>query len=323
MKNLLVVSLFLCIALISSAQVNVELNIIHRAGGEAFQMNTAYEAPGGYPFKTSRLEYYVSGIELVHDGGQITPLPDTYLLVDAAESSSFGLGAHNITALEEVHFMIGVDTAVNHDDPALFPVGHALAPQMPSMHWGWAAGYRFVALEGVAGAGEYTMELHGLGDTNYDGVELATTGTLNDTTLTIDVYADYIQLLRDIDASDGVIEHSENAEARTVLRNMASDGIVFSITAPTAIEGPPTAVDASFYPNPAQAGTATTLQLAQPAAATMQLSVADEQGRMVHQSTVAAGTTGIELPTVASGMYLVQLRQQDTAVLTRKWLVTK
>ena len=77
-----------------------------------------------------------------------TAIPNKWVLVNASEATEVDLGSHDVTNVEAVHFHIGVDSSVNHSDPASYPMGHPLAPVFPSMHWGWAAGYRFVAIEG-------------------------------------------------------------------------------------------------------------------------------------------------------------------------------
>ena len=103
----------------------------------------------------------------VHDGGQQTAIPEAYVLangfVDGLHASR--RGESGVNAVEDLMFNVGIDPDNNHADPASWPADHPLAPQVPSMHWGWAAGYRFVALEG--GTADANLEIHALGDDNH------------------------------------------------------------------------------------------------------------------------------------------------------------
>ena len=48
-----------------------------------------------------------------------------------------------------VRFLVGLTPAVNRADPAQYPPGHPLNPDVNGLHWGWAGGYVFLALEGA------------------------------------------------------------------------------------------------------------------------------------------------------------------------------
>lgn len=324
MKHILLLTLSLImLSTVAVGQVNVEFNINHQAAGQDFALNTDFAAPDGYQFNAERLEYYISGIELVHDGGMITSIDSMWILVDASQTSSYSLGSHNITELEGINFWIGVDAAHNHLDPATWPAGHALAPTFPSMHWGWASGYRFVAFEGTAGAINSTFQIHALGDSNYDKVELTTSGSLDGSTLTVEVIADYAGMLQTIDVSSGLIEHSETAEARTLLRNMTSLSHVFTTSdMSTTVTELERGLGVQLFPNPTSTGTAT-LSLEEPLTAGADLAVYDEQGRLVQQQRLSQGTNQVQLPTVAGGVYLVTLSTADGVLAQRRWVVTE
>jgi hypothetical protein len=144
--------LFLLISILTfnkiHAQKNVTLIINHKLGANNFAFNTTAQNDLMQNFQITRVDYYISGIKIIHDGGQITPVQD-YILVKGSYSVSEPLGSMNVTNVEGIKFSIGVDSPANNEDPAL-KLG-PLAFQTPSMHWGWGAGYRFVALEGKVG----------------------------------------------------------------------------------------------------------------------------------------------------------------------------
>ncbi|MCU0345840.1 MAG: hypothetical protein MUC59_02775, partial [Saprospiraceae bacterium] len=86
---------FLLLSLLANglfAQMDVALHLHPKLGEQSFALNTTATAEMGYPFRVTRLQYYVSEIRLVHDGGQVTPVTDRYLLVTAQKDSIFELG---------------------------------------------------------------------------------------------------------------------------------------------------------------------------------------------------------------------------------------
>ena len=221
MKRLILLP-FLALATLAFAQTNVSLKINHFLGAQPFALQTGAVNNLGNDFNVSRLQYYISSIELVHDGGTITPVTDKYMLVNANDSTYELLGSFNITNLEAIRFGIGVDAANNHADPAAFPANHPLAPKSPSMHWGWAAGYRFIAFEGKGGSSySYIFELHALDDANYFIQTIPTAGIANGNNLLIELNGDYTRILEDIFVNNGVVVHGSTGEAKTALQNFA------------------------------------------------------------------------------------------------------
>ncbi|HEY0456756.1 MAG TPA: MbnP family protein [Verrucomicrobiae bacterium] len=49
---------------------------------------------------------------------------------------------------DRIRFHIGLLPHLNHSNPAQYPAEHALNPNMNGLHWGWAGGYVFLAVEG-------------------------------------------------------------------------------------------------------------------------------------------------------------------------------
>ena len=47
-----------------------------------------------------------------------------------------------------IKFQLGPDQAINHADPAQWPATHPLNANFTGLHWGWAGGYIFQALDG-------------------------------------------------------------------------------------------------------------------------------------------------------------------------------
>ena len=147
MKKIYTLIAILSLSAAASAQKNVILTVQHKLGDSNFSYNTTNSNDVGSTFKFSRVEYYMSGFTIIHDGGIETPVTtDTYILTDAFMNAVQSLGLFNVTNVEGIKFHIGVDAPTNNEDPNQWPMSHPLAPQSPSMHWGWAAGYFFAAV---------------------------------------------------------------------------------------------------------------------------------------------------------------------------------
>ncbi len=228
MKTILKLVLLLAISnQFATAQTEVKLRINHLLGDVPFSSNETAIDSYGNEFVVERLEYYLSGISIVHDGGNTTNT-NTVFLVDAYENEDFTLGNYDITNIEAIKFSIGVGQADNHEDPSSYPSDHPLYPQSPSMHWGWAAGYRFIAYEGTCN-GNVTYQFHSLGDNNYfsQTIDIENT-TIEDGVTVIELDADYVKGVKDIKLSLGPISHGEGGEALDCIINFANE--VFKAT---------------------------------------------------------------------------------------------
>ena len=68
--------LFSCLAL--SAQKEIVLRLNHTINNSTFSYNENFELDGKQN-RYTRLQYYLSGFELEHDAGQLTPLTNSYV----------------------------------------------------------------------------------------------------------------------------------------------------------------------------------------------------------------------------------------------------
>lgn len=311
---------FLAFWSLAQAQGNLQLHLAPRLGTAPFALGATVSA-GSYSYRITRLEYYISEIKVTHDGGQETAMTDLYLLVRPAIDSMYDLGAHpEITNVESISFSVGVDSMHNHLDPSSFPNDHPLAPQNPEMQWGWSAGYRFIAIEGVAGTNfANVFEVHALGDANYKTVTLSTLAeNLPNGDKTIHLVADYAKVLTGINVSAGLIVHSTSGKAVTLLNNMKN--LVFSAET-TGTTNPAFEGAFSISPNPAQAGkTVATMTL--PAGYNYRVSLSDLMGRMVLNQALATGAQSFSFEnSLNEGVYFVQLWQNDHVVAVEKLVV--
>lgn len=320
-KNILFLLSIMMFALGIYAQNSVQLNIHHKLAETDFAFNEGAKNNMEHDFNVTRLQYYISGISLIHDGGNETIIDDLHVLVNASQATEVDLGSHDITNVEGINFYIGVDPAVNHLDPASYPAGHPLAPSFPSMHWGWAAGYRFVAIEGKGGSSYNQLyQLHGLGDDNYFKTEVALDLTAENGTLTIDLDGDYTRVLEDISVNSGVIIHGDYGEARKALQNFRD--YVFSPSQTTSATVDFREVTGfSVYPNPTADGSAT-VSVSATQDLTYSVSVTDILGRQVQFFDNIKNNTAITVEAAQPGLYMVNLNKNGQAVITQK-LVSK
>lgn len=323
MKKLFL-SCFALLALWSFAQAqsNLELHLSPRLGTAPFALGTTVSA-GTYSYRITRLEYYISEIKITHDGGQVSAMTDLFLLVRPAIDSMYNLGSHpDITNVESITFSVGVDQAHNHLDPASFPTDHPLAPQNPAMQWGWTAGYRFVAIEGVAGANFANIfEVHALGDANYKTVTLSTVAENHPNgDKTIHLVADYAQILTNINVSAGLIVHGSTGKAVTLMNNMKN--LVFSAETSATIE-PSFEGTFSVSPNPASTGKAVaTMTL--PTGSDYRISLTDLTGRLILNQSIAAGSQSFAFEnSLTAGVYFVHLWQNERPVVVEKLVIAK
>ncbi len=241
MKNLFQIILIFSISAFTHAQSELILKFDHQLAGNKFALDQETTSPKGTKYKLSRLQYYLSGFKVVHDGGQVLELNQTYFLVDPSQQNSneLSLGLHTgIQKVEQIEFAIGVDAASNHLDPTTYSSDHPLAPKNPTMHWGWAAGYRFISFNGNSarnnGSFLDVLSIEGLGDANYKPKRYDVTGKTENDKIYIEFIAEYNRLLESINISGGANSHGETGIAATMVLNGSS--LVFSPKTTTSVD---------------------------------------------------------------------------------------
>lgn len=305
-----------------TGQTEVVLNLQHKFGNGDLMMDSSYTTQAGYDLKIERLEYYLSSIEIVHDGGQITPVPNTWLLVRPNEDTAFVLGNFNVQSIEAINFSVGVDSVVNHADPASYAANHPLAPQNPSMHWGWTAGYRFVALEGYAGAGlAANYQIHALGTENYFAGSAIFDPIATGDTTQLYVKADYERLFENIDVSAGLFNHGATGESITLLADMAANVFSEGTTPWTTAVEPDFIGTLILAPNPSQERTY--LQYDLPAGHQYEMRLVDISGRTIQRQLIPQLQGRLEIAPLSSGLYFVNVYQDGQRVSMDKLSVLR
>jgi len=318
MKKQLLTLVLSALATFTFAQVNVKFGINHLVNGEELTETAVGSNDLKNDFSIGRLQYYISEIKIVHDGGTVTEVEDKYILVNALDPKLEDLGDLDVTTIEGITFSIGVNEPVNKEDPAQWPADHALAPKFPSMHWGWTAGYRFVALEGKTGATlNTTYEIHALGTKNYFSNTVETEAKMVDGSLVIGLNADYANALSNIDLSSGVITHGDFGQAIDLLENFRDQ--VFS-SADGVVSTPETLANLQFdtYPNPSTNGLFTLKTSTE--SAVERFEVMDIRGRKVYEAAMNS-TSNVEFQVLQEGVYMLRVYDAQGRYGTRRLVV--
>ncbi len=319
-KSLLITVSFLLFVISCFAQNSVQLNINHKLGDADFVLETNAKNNLDHDFEVTRLQYYISEITIVHDNGMETLFDETWVLVNASQPTQIDLGEKDINSVEMVKLHIGVDSSHNHLDPATYPASHPLAPQFPSMHWGWTSGYRFVAFEGYGGSNfDQLFQLHGLGNQNYFTTEIPVSVEAVNHEVIINIDADYARALEDIEVNSGLIVHGAFGAAKQCLENFRD--FVFSDPSGTT-----STIDFSevsqfnVFPNPTTGNATIALDATQDLE--YEVSVTDILGRQIIFFDRVKSNSTIDLRLENTGFYFVNLIKEGQVVITQK-LISK
>ncbi|MFN3952720.1 MAG: MbnP family protein [Thermaurantimonas sp.] len=125
----------------------VEIKFEHVWGPNAapFALNQELTHPSGQKMTFTTLRYYISNIRLKKADGTEWVQPESYYIVDAAQTPEAKISIAEVPAGDyvEISFLIGVDSLRNTSGAQ---VG-ALSPEH-GMFWSWNTGYIFIKAEG-------------------------------------------------------------------------------------------------------------------------------------------------------------------------------
>lgn len=229
----------------------------HRVGQEPLAIgSTVFALPDGTKALLTRGEFYISEVTLNTTAGNDLPLTNFYMLVNAnAPNREYEAGTWPVGGITGLTLHLGVDSAHNHLDPSSYPAGHPLAHHNPSMHWGWTAGYRFMAIEGYLdkngdGVPETLFQYHNLGNALYEtavleGMKMAENGTLY-----IDLTLDYTRLFDKLDLTGNLTQHGSAPPNAAMMKNAATKGFLTIQTASSTTSAAGSDAYLRVSPNP-------------------------------------------------------------------------
>ncbi len=131
---------------------SVQVKFEHMVGEDAFAFNQTYTNDNSETYQITKFKYYVSNVELQHTNGSVYKIPESYFVVDAANTVS-GVVPLTLSGIptgqyKSISFLIGVDSARNVSGAqtgGLDPAGTA-----KDMYWSWNTGYIFLKFEGTS-----------------------------------------------------------------------------------------------------------------------------------------------------------------------------
>jgi cytochrome c peroxidase len=129
----------------------VRLAVESRFNGQPLSFDTAnLTNSAGQVFSVTRLDFLLSEFSLRRRGGEWQPVTNWRAALLLGKGRSIAQ-LDNVEPGEYdcIRFHVGLEPVLNHSNPALYPPGHPLNPDVNGLHWGWAGGYVFFALEGL------------------------------------------------------------------------------------------------------------------------------------------------------------------------------
>jgi hypothetical protein len=284
-----------------SGQKDVYFKVNSMLGSVPFEKNKEVRNDDNQPFTISKLDYFLSHITLYHDGTQ-TALSDLYILVKAGQNVNHHLGKLDVTSIDSMSFVVGVDSINNHADPTLRDDSHPLSmAQSGFMHWGWSGGYRFVRMEGSNGPTlNLNYQIHSLFDNMKRTVKMNYGGKEENDKIVLDLNADFSRAMDDNDLNQTIFVHGIDREAVNLMNNFgnkvftpASVSVSTTQAMVERLEILPTVSIEGRYtiykPHGVQRGLCR---------------VTDLSGRLIHSLMIDQATTEITLS--QTGMYVIE-----------------
>jgi len=294
--------------IIKGQNKEVAVVINHLYDGEVLNFDNTYIVGDSIPIRFDRIEYYIHLNSLISNQNIATDLIDKYILVNANQNN-YNIGEIELLDddLISLNFNIGVEYNLNHADPSLQDSSHPLAPQLPSMHWGWAAGYRFAALEGMIDKNqdsimETVFQYHPVDDSYYSDTITCNGIIENENNVTIFINANYNKLIENIGTDEGGVYHGIHEENGLLMDNFSRNNV---FTVPENLNLKETYVSIAVFPNPFS----NTIQLNLNENSIVK--VYNSLGILVHESKLDKGEQRIDTESLVSGIYILYIQSKS------------
>lgn len=124
----------------------IEIKVFPIFNGATLYLDSIYTGPNGERIKVTDISFYLTKIQ-----SNGNPLTDVAFFDYRNTGNAFLSLKKKHLDFPSLSGIIGVDTSLNHDDPATFPNESPLnIANAGTMHWGWNPGYIFISIEGKA-----------------------------------------------------------------------------------------------------------------------------------------------------------------------------
>ena len=309
---------------------NVQFIFHHKGGGEPLELKgSAFPIWNNKSLLLNHAGFYISEIELMRPDSSIVPLTRLHLLVDAdADANEYPAGQWDVESIIGLTLHLGVDSAHNHLDPSIYPEGHPLAHQKFQMHWGWLAGYRFMAIEGKVdnnndNVPESEFQFHNIGDLLYKTVHLSGPAQLENGVLKIHLDLDYARLFQNMPMTGNLIEHGANPANAQMMENAATQGFIRMTDITAAPYLPAAARQITVSPNPVVDGADIRYTLPYPQTSSLLVTNTVGQAVAMYNGLPATGTVRFESGPLPNGVYLCTFYQGGRLVAQTPLIISK
>ena len=135
-----------------SNDIIINLKIFHYFNNALFSLDSIYKDDFQNNIQFSRASFYMGQPTYKNQSESIIHSSIKYSLIDPS-LDNYDFDTISVSSIENIAFLIGVDSVNNHLDPAIYQSNNPLSYQSPSMHWqmgispeSWS--YLFIVLEG-------------------------------------------------------------------------------------------------------------------------------------------------------------------------------
>lgn len=141
-------------------RVDIDIDVAVPPGADPLDPDSI-AAAADRTIRVTRVAALISSLAIEYTDGRVYALPPSEVRhIDLGEHKRMiRLNAAPTGPIAALRFTVGLPKDLNHSDPAAYPAQHPLNPVFNNLHWSWAGGYVFLALEGTTtqvGAGKPT-----------------------------------------------------------------------------------------------------------------------------------------------------------------------
>lgn len=166
--GILILGLFVVSCGDNNDPIDVNVKLQMKVGDEALVHGTTYRI-NETDVQFTNVAFYLGDMKFETSDGQTFESESRYHLIKpGVYDFGFSIPADEVAdnlKLTTASFFVGVDGDTNAESELDFTEraeGDPLGQQNPTMHWGWAGGYRFLNIDGMAdtdGDGEFETQL--------------------------------------------------------------------------------------------------------------------------------------------------------------------
>lgn len=243
----------------SAASLELDFSVL--SNGSPLPVGANFDGGSNGSLTMKRLDFLTSGLALQRMDGSWVEADDSWIAFVSLGSNRLHSPAARFPdgAYQKIRLRIGIDSATDKSDPAIYPPSHPLHPDFCGLHWSWQGGYIYMALEGLwnqPSTGASGFSYHLARDGNAPMIELPVELNLTgDSTIQLGLEPE--KILAGIDfAKDGNSTHSRQGDpiAVTMKRNLA---MALCVLSKKAGQASPLSVKAGIAKTAPPAGTHT------------------------------------------------------------------